>query len=143
MSVTVEQALGFVGAGSSDETQLSACLVEAVALLVGYLRHLRQTADGAVTGEVTASWDPDGSTVTWTDTRQLGALDPAGPVPVELLDRATLEVASRLFTMRQAPGGIVNQQYAAGDGTGVGPVRIARDPLQPIYPLLARWAVPF
>ncbi|HEX6985194.1 MAG TPA: hypothetical protein VF170_07440 [Planctomycetaceae bacterium] len=59
------------------------------------------------------------------------------------LDRATLEVASDLFTRRNAPGGIINTQFAGPDGAGSQPARLHRDPLTPAYPLLGRWAVPF
>lgn len=142
MSVTLAGMQAFVGAGGSDEGLLRECLTEAVAMLRQYVRHLRQLEDGAVVGLVDAAEEPE-DTWTWTDTRQLEASDPAGLVPAVILDRATREVCSDLFARRNAPNGIVNQQFAGPDGAASAPARLHRDPLTPAYPLLARWAVPF
>jgi hypothetical protein len=54
-------------------------------------------------------------------------------IPQAVGDRAVLETASELFHRRNAPNGIA--QFAAFDGS---PVRVARDPMTPAYPLLAR-----
>jgi hypothetical protein len=116
-------------------------------MLSGYLRHLRQldtdTDPVTLVGEIAATYDEPTQTWTWTDSRDLGLEDYAGPVPERVLDRATREVASDLFARRNAPNGIVNQQFAGADGPSSGPARIHRDPLTPAYPLLTRWAVPF
>lgn len=131
--------LAFVGAGSTDEGELSSSLQEAVELLTSYLRHLRQLDDaGAVTGAVTAAYDDITSTWTWSDDRTDVEL-----VPLSVLDRATKEVASDLFTRRNAPNGILNMQFSGPEGPASGPARLNRDPLTPAYPLLARWVVPF
>lgn len=54
-------------------------------------------------------------------------------IPQAIGDRAVLETASELFHRRNAPNGIA--QFAAFDGS---PVRVARDPMTPAYPILAR-----
>ena len=59
-------------------------------------------------------------------------------VPVGVLKRCYLEVGSELFHRRSAPMGI--SQYSAYDGA---PIRIARDPLAGVYPLLNRYMVRF
>lgn len=144
MAVTLASVVSFVGAGSPDEATLAECLDEAVELLRGYVRHLKQRDEtGAVVGRVDATKDTETGTWTWTDTRELGDDDRTGNVPTAVLDRATREVCSDLFARRNAPGGIINQQFAGVDGPSSGPARLHRDPLTPAYPLLGRWAVPF
>lgn len=64
-------------------------------------------------------------------------------VPDEIMDRAYLEVAADLFNRRNAPNGIMNQQYATVDGVGVTPMRIARDPMAAAYKILGRWVLPW
>ena len=59
-------------------------------------------------------------------------------VPAEVLKRCFLEVGSELFHRRSAPMGIA--QYASYDGT---PMRIARDPLVGVYPILNKYMVRF
>lgn len=59
----------------------------------------------------------------------------AANVPDEIRDRCHLEAASELFHRRQAPNGI--SQFATPEGAA--PVRIARDPLTGVYPLIARY----
>ena len=59
-------------------------------------------------------------------------------VPTQILKRCTLEVGSELFHRRSAPMGI--SQYSSYDGA---PIRIARDPLAAVYPLLNRYMVRF
>lgn len=57
----------------------------------------------------------------------------AAVVPVDTYRRAVLEVASELYHRRNAPAGVL-AQYA---DVAAAPVRMARDPLAPAYPLLA------
>lgn len=52
-------------------------------------------------------------------------------VPVSIQDQATLIVSSELFHRRSAPNGVA--QFASMDGA---PVRVARDPMNAVYPLL-------
>lgn len=54
-------------------------------------------------------------------------------VPEEVVGLACLQAARELYTQLQAPGGIYSQ---FGDSA---PVRLARDPLKPVYPLLATY----
>lgn len=54
------------------------------------------------------------------------------PVPLAIRDRCVLEAGSELFHRRQAPNGIA--QFATPDGAA--PVRVARDPLIGVYPIL-------
>lgn len=53
-------------------------------------------------------------------------------VPEDVVDRCYLEAGSELFHRRQAPNGIA--QFATPDGAA--PVRVARDPLVGVYPIL-------
>ncbi len=55
-------------------------------------------------------------------------------VPDKVLLRAYLECGSELFHRRSAPNGIA--QFGALDGT---PIRVARDPMIGVYPLLQRY----
>lgn len=55
-------------------------------------------------------------------------------VPPEIEDQAILICASELFHRRSAPNGIA--QFASMDGQ---PVRVARDPMTSVYPLLQRY----
>jgi hypothetical protein len=55
-------------------------------------------------------------------------------VPATVLLRAYLECGSELFHRRSAPNGIA--QFGALDGT---PIRVARDPMIGVYPLLVRY----
>lgn len=65
-------------------------------------------------------------------------------VPEALLDRAYIVTAADLYYRRQAPNGVVNQQFISADGSfGTSPVRIARDPMAQAYGLLRRWVLPF
>ena len=56
-------------------------------------------------------------------------------VPEEILDNAYLQVGSELFHRRNAPSGIA--QFSSLDGTS--PVRVAKDPMTSVYPILNRW----
>lgn len=61
----------------------------------------------------------------------------ATTVPIEITDRAILLVAVEQINQDNAPNGLANQAYDP-DGTAA-PVRIARDPMKPAYPVLAPW----
>jgi hypothetical protein len=52
-------------------------------------------------------------------------------VPVAVHDQATYIASSELFHRRSAPNGVA--QFASFDGS---PVRVAKDPLNAVYPLL-------
>ena len=52
-------------------------------------------------------------------------------VPAHVHDQATLIASSELFHRRSAPNGI--SQFASMDGTAV---RVSRDPMTAVYPLL-------
>jgi hypothetical protein len=58
-------------------------------------------------------------------------------VPEDLMNRAYLECGSELYHRRSAPNGIA--QFSAFDGQ---PIRIARDPMTPVYALLRRYVLP-
>jgi hypothetical protein len=53
-------------------------------------------------------------------------------VPTEIVDQAVLLAASELFHRRSAPNGVA--QFATMDGSS--PIRVARDPMVAVYPLL-------
>jgi len=55
-------------------------------------------------------------------------------IPQEILDNAYLQVGSELFR-RNAPSGIA--QFSSLDGSQ--PVRVAKDPMTSVYPILNRW----
>lgn len=57
-------------------------------------------------------------------------------VPVEVVDNATLALTGELHLRASNPGGVVS--YAGGDTV----VRVTRDPMTAIRPLLAAWVVP-
>ena len=59
----------------------------------------------------------------------------AATVPDSVKERCVLEAGSELFHRRQAPNGIA--QFATPDGAS--PVRVARDPLVGVYPLVSRF----
>lgn len=61
----------------------------------------------------------------------------AAEVPIEITDRAVLLVAVEQINQDNAPNGIANQVFDT-DGVPT-PVRIARDPMKPAYPVLAPW----
>lgn len=60
--------------------------------------------------------------------RYIGEID---TVPADVQDQAVYITASELFHRRSAPNGIA--QFASMDGN---PVRVARDPMTAVYPLL-------
>ena len=94
-TVTPAEVVAYVGVGA-DNAIASACLTEAVALVVHYV-------------------------------------GPSG-VPLEIMNRAVLEVSAELYHKRKAPNGIA--QYATPDAQ---PVRVARDPMVAAYPILNRF----
>ena len=55
-------------------------------------------------------------------------------VPATINDQAVLICASELFHRRSAPQGIA--QFASMDGS---PMRVAKDPMGAVYPLLLPW----
>lgn len=55
-------------------------------------------------------------------------------VPTHIEDQAVLIAASELFHRRSAPNGIA--QFASMDGQ---PIRVGKDPLSAVYPLLLPW----
>ena len=58
----------------------------------------------------------------------------SAPVPADILERATIEVAAELYHRRSAPNGIKN--FADGfDGTAA--IRVARDAMVAARPILA------
>ena len=61
-------------------------------------------------------------------TRYIGAVT---TVPADVKDQAVYIASSELFHRRSAPNGVA--QFATMDGS---PVRIARDPMGAVYPLL-------
>jgi len=58
-------------------------------------------------------------------------------VPAGIKDQAVLTAASELFHRRSAPNGVA--QFASLDGA---PVRIAKDPMNAVYPLLMPFVRP-
>ena len=58
-------------------------------------------------------------------------------VPANIKDQAVLTAASELFHRRSAPNGVA--QFASLDGS---PVRIAKDPMNAVYPLLMPFVRP-
>lgn len=61
-------------------------------------------------------------------TRYIGSVT---TVPVHIHDQATYIASSELFHRRSAPNGVA--QFASFDGA---PVRVAKDPMNAVYPLL-------
>jgi hypothetical protein len=64
-------------------------------------------------------------------TKYIGAVT---TVPVALNDQAVYITASELFHRRSAPNGVA--QFASFDGA---PIRVAKDPMNAVYPLLQRY----
>jgi hypothetical protein len=58
-------------------------------------------------------------------------------VPTNIKEQAILTAASELFHRRSAPNGVA--QFASLDGS---PVRIAKDPMNAVYPLLMPFVRP-
>lgn len=55
-------------------------------------------------------------------------------VPFSVVDQAVLTVGSELFHRKSAPNGVA--QFAAMDGQ---PIRVARDPMTSVYPMLQQF----
>ena len=58
-------------------------------------------------------------------------------VPDDIMNNSTQQVASEMFHRRNAPSGIA--QFSSLDG--VSPIRVAKDPMTSVYPLLRRYVV--
>ena len=63
-------------------------------------------------------------------------------IPAHIEDRAKKLIAAELWTIDNAPNGVLNQQFDGPDGTQSVPVRVGTDPLRPVYQLLAQWVGP-
>ena len=61
-------------------------------------------------------------------------------LPDSIYDQAVLAAASHLWDQRQSPNGQLNSAF--GNGEVAAPIRISRDPLAPVRPLLAQWVTP-
>lgn len=61
-------------------------------------------------------------------------------VPDAVHDRAVVLAAENLWGRRQAPTGQLNEAW--GNGEVAAPIRVSRDALAPVYPLLAQWTTP-
>lgn len=66
--------------------------------------------------------------------------DPDDLPPVGVKTRATVQVAADLFNRRNAPNGVVLEQY--GEEANPVPVRLGRDPVASARDLLAPWVIP-
>ncbi len=72
-----------------------------------------------------------------------GNLDDVSVVPTEKQDQALLVAAADNWYLSEAPNGIVNQQFDVGAGeVGSTPIRIGRDPLRSVRPVLSLWIGP-
>lgn len=63
-------------------------------------------------------------------------------LPVVIQDEAWLSIAVELFNLRNAPNGVLAQQYGDPDGGAAAPVRIGGDPLRGARHILAPWTIP-
>jgi hypothetical protein len=71
----------------------------------------------------------------WNEAIELvSAVVGSADVPSSVLNRAHLEAGSELFHRRSAPNGIA--QFQTFDGAAI---RVARDPLIGVYPILSRY----
>lgn len=66
--------------------------------------------------------------------------DTAEPIPDVVLERALIVLAAEVFSQQQAPHGIVNEQYASEGEAASTPIRITRNPMPVVYPILALWS---
>lgn len=109
MAVTGEDLLERVGGASSESTLADTIVALAVTYVDGY--------------RLAMSPDPDAPYV----------------VPEEPTDNAVLTCAEDIWTRTKSENGVMLTSYQPGDnGPGV-VVRIGRDPLAPVRPLLALW----
>lgn len=82
--------------------------------------------------------DDDFVEACWAEAQLLvDQLPGADKAPREIVHRCYLEAGSELYHRRNAPNGIA--QFATPDAA---PVRVARDPLVGVYPILRPWAGP-
>lgn len=63
-------------------------------------------------------------------------------VPAVIQDEAHLAVAVEQWHLRNAPNGVLAQQFGDPDTGGVAPVRIGGDPLRAARQILAPWTTP-
>lgn len=64
-------------------------------------------------------------------------------IPETVLERAIMVTAAESFAQRNAPNGVLNQQFASSEGDAASvPVRISADPMRPAYPLLEKYLIP-
>lgn len=61
------------------------------------------------------------------------------PIPTDMVDSAIVVCAAEYMAIAKAPNGVLNQQFADGDGMQAIPIRVSGDPLRPVRPLLAAW----
>lgn len=59
-------------------------------------------------------------------------------VPQSIIDRCYLMVSKDLFDRRNNPHGILNSQYEQVTE----PLRVSRDPMMQVYPILKKWVLP-
>ena len=76
--------------------------------------------------------------------RENNELDPETPaaVPETIADGAVLACAEDIWERTKSQHGIVLTNYQPGDDSSGVTVRIGRDPLAPVRPLLAPWYPP-
>ena len=72
---------------------------------------------------------------TATATTLVDAYVGATAVPEDILDAAVTQTASEMFHRKSAPSGIA--QFSSLDG--ISPIRVAKDPMTSVYPILRRW----
>ena len=110
-----------VGADTTRQDSLTRCVNVALSLVV---RHVFGPK------AVPADFPTDADLDTALDLKK---------IPRDVWDEAHLITAVEIFHQRNAPNGILNQQYSTGDGSTAVPVRISRDPLKPARALLHEW----
>lgn len=80
--------------------------------------------------------DDDFVSACWDEAQALvNAYIGSAVVDADVLNRAYLECGSELYHRRSAPNGVA--QFATLDGGSA--IRVARDPLVGVYPLVARY----
>lgn len=116
MAVVVADVKVYIGETGADfDGLLADCLSEAQALVTKY------------------NVKYDSTTETYVATS----------APEVIVDRAVVTVAADLFNRRNAPNGVVNQQFENFGGDQGQAVRIARDPMNGAYKILQRWVLPW
>lgn len=122
MAVDATKLAAYVGASEGEQSLLMAdCLAEAEALVLRYNVKRNPLHDTDSTAPEFVLSD----------------------APVEIVNRAQLEVAADLFHRRNAPNGVMNAQFENFGGDQGQAVRIARDPMQAAYKILGRWVAPW